>query len=74
MSIRTGSSRRNNVNATRYAAALEKEVDELVMLDAPVHYRGAVGAYYAYFDQVADHEVIAMLASVHGSEKPDVTR
>jgi len=56
------------------AAALEKEVDELVVLDAPVHYRGAVGAYYERFDQVSDDEVIAMLASVHGAEKPDVTR
>ena len=56
------------------AAALEKEVDEVVVLDAPVHYRGAVGAYYERFDQVSDDEVIAMLASVHGAEKPDVTR
>lgn len=56
------------------AEALEREADELVVLDAPVHYRGAVGAYYQQFDQVSDDEVVAMLASVHGSERPDVTR
>jgi len=40
---------------------LKTEVDDVVALDAPLHYRGAVGAYYDDFQQVTDTEVVAML-------------
>ncbi|MFC6673133.1 phosphoribosyltransferase [Marinobacterium aestuariivivens] len=40
---------------------LKSEVDVVVALDAPLHYRGAVGAYYENFAQVSDDEVIEML-------------
>lgn len=43
------------------AAELAREVDELVALDIPELYLGAVGAYYAYFPQVTDDEVVALL-------------
>lgn len=48
------------------AMTLESEVDELVALDIPEHYLGAVGAYYDQFNQVTDDEVIEMLESVGG--------
>lgn len=56
------------------AALLETEVDELVTLDIPEYYRGSVGAYYEDFEQTTDDEVIALLASVHQSQRPDVSR
>jgi putative phosphoribosyl transferase len=43
------------------AAILEQEVDELVALDVPRLYLGAVGAYYEDFSQITDEEVIDML-------------
>jgi predicted phosphoribosyltransferase len=33
----------------------------VVALDAPLLYRGAVGAYYEDFSQVTDAEVLALL-------------
>lgn len=39
----------------------EKEVDELVTLEADSNYLGAVGAYYDDFPQVEDEEVIRIL-------------
>jgi predicted phosphoribosyltransferase len=34
-----------------------------VVLDASPYYLGAVGAYYDYFNQVSDEEVIALMQS-----------
>ena len=43
------------------AEKIKKEVDELVALDIDKNYMGAVGAYYEYFPQVEDTEVIKIL-------------
>ena len=43
------------------AEEIRKEVDEFVALDIPTAYLGAVGAYYDYFPQVSDEEVVEML-------------
>lgn len=43
---------------------VKKEVDEIVYLDAPADFLGAVGSYYDNFPQVTDEEVIAMLKSM----------
>lgn len=43
---------------------LAREVDEFVVLDRSPYYLGAVGAYYSYFPQVSDEEVIALLRSM----------
>lgn len=40
---------------------LEQEVDEVVTLEAPESFAGAVGAYYADFTQVSDQDVITMM-------------
>jgi len=44
---------------------LEKEVDEVVALDTPPEdmFLGSVGAYYDYFPQVSDEEVIDLLTN-----------
>jgi predicted phosphoribosyltransferase len=47
------------------AARLGRLVDEFIAVDAPVDYLGAVGAYYADFEQVSDAEVIALLDEVN---------
>lgn len=43
------------------ARQLQSEVDEVVALDAPEAYLGAVGAYYDEFEQLSDEEVVQML-------------
>lgn len=43
------------------AALLRQEVDELVTLDTPDLYLGAVGAYYEDFSPVSDEQVVALL-------------
>lgn len=43
------------------AHALMQQTDELVALDVPEVYMGAVGSYYDHFDQVEDDEVIQLL-------------
>lgn len=43
------------------AKKFKKEVDEVVTLDTPELYLGAVGAYYDEFPQVEDEEVIKLL-------------
>ena len=43
------------------ARRLREEVDDLVALDIPDVYLGAVGAYYGEFQQVGDEEVIKLL-------------
>lgn len=41
--------------------ALRREVDDVVTLDVPDFYLGAVGAYYADFPQLTDEEVMKLL-------------
>lgn len=48
------------------AKILRREVDELVILDAPGDYLGAVGAYYDYFPQLTDEEVLELLDGYRG--------
>jgi predicted phosphoribosyltransferase len=43
---------------------LLQEADQVVGLDITDHYRGAVGAYYDYFPQVSDAEVIRLMQGV----------
>mgnify|MGYP001574773055 CR=1 FL=1 len=43
------------------ANEIEKSVDELVALEVPTVYLGAVGAYYDSFEQISDEEVIHLL-------------
>lgn len=43
------------------AGRLERYVDELVALDKPAVYLGAVSAYYDEFDQVEDNEVVNLM-------------
>lgn len=53
------------------AARFAREVDDLVALDIPEDYLGAVGAYYEDFAQVTDDEVVALLHAVRGVEQPN---
>lgn len=48
------------------AARLEREVDDVVALDVPEYYLGAVGAYYDNFPQVSDSEVVALMRAARG--------
>jgi predicted phosphoribosyltransferase len=43
-------------------ALLGREVDEVVALDVPDFYLGAVGAYYMDFPQLSDREVMSLLS------------
>lgn len=43
---------------------LLQEADEVVGVDITSHYLGAVGAYYDYFPQVSDAEVIRLMQQV----------
>jgi putative phosphoribosyl transferase len=43
---------------------LARTVEDFVVLDKSPYYLGAVGAYYDYFPQVSDEEVIALLRSM----------
>jgi len=43
------------------AEKLKKEIDELVAIDIDKNYLGAVGAYYEFFPQIEDEEVINIL-------------
>ncbi len=43
------------------AEKIKKKVDELVALEIPENYLGAVGLYYESFPQVEDSEVIKIL-------------
>lgn len=49
------------------AARLAGTVDDFVALDIPEYFLGGVGAYYEYFPQVTDDEVLALLRKVNGS-------
>lgn len=48
---------------------LAGEADEVVVLQDPETFRGAVGLHYAAFDQVDDDEVIGLLHSTPVTEK-----
>lgn len=52
------------VSPAETAERLRKEVDEVVALDIPEYYLGAVGAYYDDFTQVTDEEVVSLLQSL----------
>lgn len=52
-------------------AMLEKEVDDLIFLEAPVHF-SAVGQFYRQFDQVSDSEVIAILQKAWKGKNKDL--
>jgi len=41
---------------------LEALVDEVIAVDVPTQFLGAVGAYYAEFPQVADEEIRQMFS------------
>lgn len=43
---------------------IEKEVDQVIYLDAPQSF-GAVGEFYEYFDQINDNTVIELLKKAH---------
>lgn len=45
-------------------AKIKAEADEVVYLDAPEDFAGAVGSYYDEFPQVTDEEVIKLLGEV----------
>jgi putative phosphoribosyl transferase len=49
------------------AAHLAREVDDLVAVTVETDYLGAVGAYYDFFPQTTDEEVIDLLRSVQGT-------
>jgi predicted phosphoribosyltransferase len=53
------------------AERLGRMVEEFVALDIPEPYLGAVGAYYDYFPQVGDDEVIALLAEAGKKTESD---
>jgi predicted phosphoribosyltransferase len=46
------------------AMKIKREADELVVLEPPEEFLGAVGAHYNYFPQVEDAEVIRLLSLV----------
>lgn len=48
------------------AEKIRDEVDELVAVDIPDFYLGAVGAYYDKFPQLTDEEVIRLMEMVSG--------
>jgi predicted phosphoribosyltransferase len=50
------------------AARLARTADEVVALKVDEDYLGAVGAYYDYFPQTTDDEVIELLRSVAGGQ------
>lgn len=51
------------------AAEIEAEVDELVCLLREKYYLGAVGAYYEYFEQTEDNEVIDILSEFNAFDE-----
>ncbi len=50
------------VTPENVARELENEVDEFITLNTPRFYAGSVGAYYDFFPQVTDEEVIQILS------------
>jgi putative phosphoribosyl transferase len=60
------------VAAAESFARLQYEVYDLVALHIPRGWFGAIGAFYQYFDQVSDEEVIALLKSSVPAQKGPV--
>ncbi len=54
------------------AAEIEAEVDELVCLQREKYFLGAVGAYYEYFEQTDDNEVIDILSEFNAFDEAEV--
>lgn len=52
------------------AGRMKRYVRDLVALDTPAIYLGAVGAYYDNFDQVEDKEVISLMKKAPKARKP----
>lgn len=48
---------------------LKEEADEVIVLDDPEKFKGAVGLHYAEFEQVKDDEVIGLLHSTPVMDK-----
>ena len=55
------------------AELLAREVDEVAALEVSDFYLGAVGAYYDYFPQLTDDEVIALLQGVRSPRADSAT-
>ena len=51
---------------TEMAGKIKAEADEIVYLDAPEEFAGAVGSYYDNFPQVTDEEVTKLLNGFSG--------
>ncbi|MDO8514797.1 MAG: phosphoribosyltransferase family protein [bacterium] len=45
----------------------EEGADEVIVLESPEEFLGAVGAHYITFDQVEDNEVVRLMKSASGS-------
>ena len=45
------------------AETIREDIDELITLESPSHFLGAVGSHYEIFDQTEDGEVINLLKS-----------
>lgn len=52
------------VAAAETAAKIRAVVDDLVVLQIPRGFFGAIGSFYRDFDQVDDEEVVALMESV----------
>ena len=51
------------VAAAETAAVVRRMVDDLVVLEIPRGFFGAIGAFYVHFEQLTDDEVIALMQS-----------
>ena len=49
------------VGAADTVSRLKSEVEDLVVLHIPRGFFGAIGAFYQYFNQVSDEEVVALM-------------
>jgi len=49
----------------------EEGVEDILVLEPPEEFMGAVGAHYARFEQVKDEEVIRLLQSTYGTRNKD---
>ncbi|MBK8157462.1 MAG: phosphoribosyltransferase [Rhodospirillaceae bacterium] len=61
------------VASTESISEMAAEVDEVICLEAHEDF-DAVGAYYRVFDQVTDHEVVAILSEAHARCQQPVGR
>ena len=49
------------------------EADQVIVLDAPEYFRGAVGAYYSSFPQLSDEDVLELLRTLPATASDVVT-